>query len=173
MQNTLRTSASLGAIGFQCVMMLAGAMLAGGCSSGSPAPAVAAAETLAKAISSAVSAATQPAATTTPAAAAAAASTAINTVGGGSLVGRWILVEERATVSTSVLVFEKNGLFVVATRVNPQTPVVVMKGTFNAGGSTLITKIGPASRTLTYKVRGGQLLLTDPRQHREMVYARR
>ena len=173
MQNTLRTSASLGAIGLRCVMMLAGVLFGVGCSSGSAAPAVAAAETVAKAVSSAISAATQPAPTPTPAGAAAAASTAINTLGGGSLVGRWVLVEERATASTSVLVFEKNGLFITATRVNPQTPVVVMKGTFNAGGSTLTTRIGPASRTLTYKVRGEQLLLIDPHQHREMVYARR
>ena len=174
MQNTFRPNLAPGAaaLGRSVLWLLSVAIC--GCSQTSPVPAAAA--IAAKAVASAVSAATQPAANppATPAAAVAAASSVVAPAANRSIIGRWVLENEStAQQGVCVLVFEHKAVFVTATRLKDQTQVIVTRGTYLATGSTLTTKIGPATRTMSYQFNGTRLILTDARLHRQYVYQRK
>lgn len=69
------------------------------------------------------------------------------------------------------ITFERNGSFTSTGRTGVAA-VGFMKGTFQILGNVLTTKIGKLQETMTYQIKGSELVLTNPKSHQVLVFQR-
>jgi hypothetical protein len=146
--------------------LLAGAA---GCSSAGTAAATAAKAAAAQVATSAASTAAATVATN--------ASVAVSTAP-QSIWGRWVrkgpVINLDGSLSSgvfSVLVFRRNGSFMNESRAGV-TATISAIGSFRIVGNVLTTNIGRVQQTVTYRIKGSELAITNPKSHQTVVFQR-
>lgn len=143
-------------------------LLTGGCSPQSTA-ASAVTAAAASAVTSAAAAVTQP--STQPVAV---------TVGTASksIVGRWVYRKpfsygdgNPAPDAVAVIVFNKDGSYEASSHAG-YGPMMAVRGTFQAFGTSLTTHVGKTATTFTYHVQDAHLILTNTKTKTTITYDR-
>jgi hypothetical protein len=152
-------------------------LCAAGCSTAGTA---AAAQTAAKAAAANVaqSAAVAAANTTVTVTTSGTTPTAVSTSAPKTIWGRWTrsgqVIKPDGSFSDGLLAeitFERNGSF-ISTGWAGVAAVRYMQGTFQTFGNVLTTKIGKLQQTMTYQIKGSELVLTNPKSHQTFVFQR-
>lgn len=161
------------------VLMCAAPLLLAGAVGCSTANTAAAAQTAAKAAAANIAqSAAATAANTTVTVNTSTAPAAVSTTAPKTILGHWTrtgqIINPDGSFTDGLLAeitFEHNGSFTSTGRTGVAA-VGFMKGTFQILGNVLTTKIGKLQETMTYQIKGSELVLTNPKSHQVLVFQR-